>query len=498
MPARTGKQFLQGLKDSRELWVGSDKVGSIADHPALSGAAHALAEVFDLQHQAADVCLMPDPETGEKINVSHMIPRSREDLLRRHRGLERVAEYSVGLMGRTPDYMNVTYAGFAGRCDEWAVNGNDEGAENLVRYQKKLAREDISLTHTIVHSTVDMAKGKYPVGFDPVQLHKVEDTEHGIIVRGSRVLATLAPFADELAVYPGAPMPDADPAHALSFCIRMDTPGLKFICRDSVAVNTNLFEHPLSSRFDEQDAFVIFDNVEVPRERLFVDANLAVYNLVMKSSWWPNIMQQTMIRAQTKLEFAWGLATRMAEAINLKQPQTVQMLGEIAMFAEFARAAVFAAEQGAHEYGNGLWCCDVRPLVALRAALPGWFPRVNDIIRQIGSHNLLTTPSRAALADRDLRPLIDKYLVGVGVDAEHRARLFRLAWDFAGTALASRNEQYERFYLGSIGRNLTAAQTMTERTRADRLVDRFLLEPLEATHAPEPVARRQAEPAVGS
>jgi 4-hydroxyphenylacetate 3-monooxygenase len=214
MAARTGEQFLRGLASRRDLWVGGDKVSSVVDHPALSGAAQALAEVFDLQHRHADVCLMPDSETGEPINVSHMIPRSREDLQRRHRGLEYVAEYSVGLMGRTPDYMNVTFAGFAGRADEWAINGNERGAENLVRYQKKLAREDLSLTHTIIHSTVDLSKGRNPIGHDPVQLHKVGETAHGILVRGSRVLATLAPFSDELAVYPSGPMPDAAPEHA--------------------------------------------------------------------------------------------------------------------------------------------------------------------------------------------------------------------------------------------------------------------------------------------
>ena len=366
MPARTGAEFLRGLKGGREIWVGSERVSSLAEHPAFVGAAQALAEVFDLQHAAADVCLMADPETGEPINVSHMIPRSRADLERRHRGLERIAEFSVGLMGRTPDYMNVTYAGFAGRNDEWGINGNDEGAENLVRYQKFLARQDISLTHTIVHTTVDKAKDVAPAGLDPVQLHKVCDTEHGIVVRGSRILATLAPFADELAVYPGHPMPDASEAHALSFCIPMDTPGLKFICRDSFSVNTNRFDHPLSSRFDEQDAFCIFDDVEVPRERIFINANLLVYNSVMRTGWWPNIMQQTMIRAQTKLEFAWGLATRMAEAINANSPQAQQMLGEISMYAMFARAAVAAAEQGAYEYGNSVWFPDLPPLLALR------------------------------------------------------------------------------------------------------------------------------------
>jgi 4-hydroxyphenylacetate 3-monooxygenase len=73
-----------------------------------------------------------------------------------------------------------------------------------------------------------------------------------------------------------------------------------------------------------------------------------------------------MIRAQTKLEFAWGLAFRTAEAINNSAPQTHQMPGEISMFAEFVRATIFAAEQSAYEHGNGLWCLDVRLLIALR------------------------------------------------------------------------------------------------------------------------------------
>ena len=110
--ARTGKEFLQGLKDDRQIWVGSERVRDVAAHPAFAGAARSVAALFDLQHEAADVCLMPDPEMGELINVSHIVPRSREDLVRRHACLERIAEYSVGIMGRTPDYLNATVAGF--------------------------------------------------------------------------------------------------------------------------------------------------------------------------------------------------------------------------------------------------------------------------------------------------------------------------------------------------------------------------------------------------
>ncbi len=475
MAARTGREFLAGLSKPRELWVGDDKVADIISHPAFAGAAETLAQIFDLQHQARDVCLMPDPDTGEPINVSHMIPRSLADLERRHACLQTIAEFTVGLMGRTPDYMNVTFAGFAGRADEWAVNGNERGAANLVAYQKVLARKDLSLTHTIVHPTIDKAKGDVPEPGNEVALHKVADTAHGIVVRGARILATLAPFADEIAVYPAMPLMEGTDAYALSFCVPMDTPGLKFICRDSCATAPNRFDHPLSSRFDEQDAFVIFDDVEVPRDRVFINANLVAYNTVMATGWYPNIMQQTMIRAQTKLEFAYGLASRMAEAINDVSPATKQMLGEIWTYAEFTRAAIHSAEVEAFEYGNGVWFPNGGPLAALRAALPTWFPRVGEIITLIGSHNLLAAPTDAQLNDPKLRPLIDRYLRGAAtMNAEERARIFRLAWDFVGSALSSRNELYERFYLASGARNYQLAHTLAPKERARRLVDELL------------------------
>ncbi len=478
MPARTGKEFLKGLGGAREVWVDGARVSDVVDHPKLRGAAQALAEVFDLHHKHADICLMADPETGEPIPVSHMIPRSREDLARRGKALRQVAEYSMGLMGRTPDYMNVTFAGFAGRPDEWSLNGNEAGAERLVAYQKVLRRGDISLTHTIVQPTVDKATGDAPSPGNAHALHKVADTEHGIVVRGARVLATLAPFADELAVYPAAPLPEGADAYALAFCVPMGAPGLKFMCRDSVSAPANRFDHPLSSRFDEQDAFVIFDDVEVPRDRVFIDCNRAVYNKVPTTSWSPNIQQQTMIRASTKLDFAWGLALRMAAAINAADPETMRMVGEIWAYAEFTRAAVATAEAEAREWPSGLWTAAGSPLHALRAMLPLWFPRVNEILRLIGSHNVFATPTAAQMANKDLRPLIDRYLPGAkGMAAEERVRIFRLVWDFAGSALASRNEQYERFYLASSPRNLARHLVFTDRSRADRLVDRFLKEP---------------------
>jgi 4-hydroxyphenylacetate 3-monooxygenase oxygenase component len=480
MGARTGKEFLEGLKDDRVLWLRGERVDDPSQHPELAGAARAMARLFDLQHEHADVCLEPDPETGELVNVSHMIPRSKEDVQRRRRCLETIAEATVGLLGRSPDYLNVTFAGFAGGRGRWAAGGNEEGADNLVRYQREIARRDLSLTHTIVHPTIDKARDRdFAAPGNVVPLHKTGETENGIVVRGARILATLAPFSDDLAVYPAHPAPEGAEAYALAFSIPMNTPGLVFLCRDSAAAShAEHFDRPLSTRFDEQDAFVIFDDVEIPRERVFCDGNLEVYNSVMFGTWAPNVMQQTMIRAQTKLEFAWGLTARMAEIINDTSPTAQQMLGEIRCYSEIVYSALRLAEANAQDYGEGAWFPDGRPFVPLRALMPRWFPRVNEIFHLIGSHNLLAAPSRAQLDHDETRVLLDRYLHGANeVSAEERAAVFRLAWDFVGSELGSRNELYERYYFGSGPRHMALAHIAGDRTRADALVERMLERP---------------------
>jgi 4-hydroxyphenylacetate 3-monooxygenase oxygenase component len=474
--ARTGKEFLDGLKDDRAVWVGDERVDDVTEHPLLAGAARTLAEIFDLQHDAADVCLMPDPETGEPVNVSHLVPRSRDDLLRRHACLERTAEHTVGLMGRTPDYLNVTFAGFAGRSDEWSQEGNEEGAANLVAYQTQMAQRDLCLTHTIIHPTIDKATDARITG-NRVPVHKVGETATGIVVRGARILATLAPFADEIAVYPAHPLPAGADAYALAFSIPVDTPGLIFLCRDSAATpDAHPFDRPLSTRFDEQDAFVIFDDVEIARERLFLDGHIDVYNTVGTTGLRDNMTNQTTIRALTKLEFAYGLGVRMAEAIGDTSPATQEMLGELLDYVEVTRNAVLISAEHGHDIGNGVYFPEGRALNPMRSLLATWFPRVNEIIMLIGSHNLLAAPSRRELDDATLRPLLDEFLHGAGdTGAEERAALFRLAWDFVGSSLAGRNVLYERFYLTSAARNrINHHLRYTDRSRAYSLVDGIL------------------------
>lgn len=488
MGARSGAEFSQGLRDRRR-WISIDgrMIADVTADPATCGAARTLAGIFDRQHQFATDCLIADDETGEPISISHMLPRSIDDLWRRVRGLTRIAEATNGLMGRTPDYMNVKFASFAARSRGWAGEGrtNRRGEQNLLAFQKRLRRDDICLTHTIIQPNIDKRSDGAVVG-NTVTLHKVDETPDSIVVRGARILATLAPFADEIAVYPALPIPDGAEDYALAFSIPVDIPGLKFVCRDSAAISTNAFDRPISSRFDEQDAFVIFDDVEIPRDLCFLDGqpgSVQIYNSSTRTGLLENLTTQTTIRALTKLEFAYGLATRMAETIGDYSPATTEMLGELLSYVEVTRSAIFASTEEGYDIGTGVFFPGARALTPMRSLLAVWFPRVNEIITLIGSHNLLATPSLALLDDPDTRPLIDEFMHGAdGTTAIERAGLFRLAWEFVGSQLGGRNALYERFYLTSAGRNRMMAHiSNVDRSRPNALVDSILAAGREAT-----------------
>jgi len=479
MGARTGRQFLDGLRRTqREIWVDGERIADVTAHPKLAGGANSLAAIFDRQHAYAADCLYTDPQSGEPTNVSHMIPRSREDLRRRHAGLVRLSEGSMGIMGRTPDYMNMKFAAFASAPAVWAgADGrNERGARNIVAFQRHLAKADTALTHTIIQATIDKRTDARVVG-NRAAIRKVGQTDKGIIVRGARVLATLAPYADEQTVYPSQPLPPEATDYALSFAIPLDTPGLVFLCRDSAAApGADPFDKPLSSRFDEQDAFCIFDDVLVPWERVFIDGDVAIYNSLRETGYAIGMTTQSTIRALTKLEFAYGLASRMAELIGDRSPATTEMLGELACYVRLTANALELSLEKAWQRADGVWFPDGAVLDPMRSMLPVWMPRVAEIITLIGSHNLLTTPSRAQLHDPKLRPLIDEMLHGAdGAAANERAQVFRMAWDFVGSSLGGRGFLYERFYLTSASRNKQMLhERFFDRRRARALLDDML------------------------
>jgi 4-hydroxyphenylacetate 3-monooxygenase oxygenase component len=474
--ARSGAEYLERLgADEREIWLDGERITRPLEHAQLRAAAESVARVYDLQLEHASEVLAPSPSDGRLVNVSHLVPRSRQDLERRRRSFELTAAATAGMMGRTPDYLNVTFACFAGRADVWARRGNEALAENLVRYQAVMRDEDLSTTHAIMNPQVDRSKPEAEQAAGEVALHKVGETGTGIVVRGARMLATLAPFADELTVYPGSDIRPQDGRYALAFAIPMATPGLKFICRDSFSKQRSRFDYPLSSRFDEMDAVAIFDDVEIPRDRIFLDGDTVGYSEVITDTGWRgHIMHQAFTRAYVKLSFAFGLAHRIAEATGVGRFDHVQeKLGQIWNCVELTRSAIVAAEAGSSLDEGDVWYPDERPFVALRGEMPKWMPRVNELIQLIGGGGFMCTPS-ARDVHGPIAEDIAKYFQSAGAEAEDRIRLFRLAWDYVGSDLGGRGELYERFYLSDSFRMTALAYRVADKTFPEELVARFM------------------------
>jgi 4-hydroxyphenylacetate 3-monooxygenase oxygenase component len=475
--ARTGAQFLEGLCSSgRELWLEGERIEDPTSHPKLAGGARSLARVFDLQHEEPELFLMPSPDTGRPVNVTHVQPKCRDDLERRRLASKRIAEETAGLMGRTPDYLNYTFACFAARADVWARNGNERGARNIVEYQRYMRDHDLSTTHTLVNPQVDRSQPEAEQAAGEVSLHKIGETKEGIVVRGARMLATLAPFADELTVYPGSDLRPQDVKYAICFAIPLSTPGLRFLCRDSFSLQRDAWDYPLSSRFDEMDAVAIFDDVVVPWDRVFLDGDPELYTKVITATGWrAHILHQAMTRAWAKLEFAFGLGHLLADMTGVNQFDHVQeKLGELWSMLAMTEAGVIAAEAGSHRAeGAEDWVPNERPLAALRGLMPKWIPRALELLQLVGGGGFMATPSKADW-EGPWRADIEKYFQARNAPAERRIRAFRLAWDFVGSALAGRSELYERFYLQDSFRMTAIAYKLADKEHPLALVERFL------------------------
>lgn len=453
MAARRGYQYLEGLKDDREVWYGDEKI-DITTHPAFAGTLRGMADFYEWQHKYADDCLVDDPEQpGEVMSAAFLIPKSPEDIQTRHRAFDRFARYSYGMLGRTPDYIDVVLAGHAARKDIYDKSGDPVYYERLWNYYRHVVENDLALTHTIVHAAIDKGAPELAGMNAPLTLRVIERTDAGLIVRGAKMLATLGPIADELYVYPATPIQPGFEEYALSFAIPVSTKGVVTICRDHYGVEQDVADRPFSSRFDEQDSVVIFNDVLVPWDRVFIDGNLDVYNSLNAGTATGNTQQQTSIRASVKLEFAYDLLSQIATVTNSHgRPDVAAQLGEVWTYLTLTKALIHDAEARAFEWGPGAFFIH-DDIGALRGIMPVWMTRVNDIIKALGSHNLFATPTQAAFDNPELGPLLEEFLPGAGgVSARDRARIMRTAWDFAGSGLGSRIELYEKFYLGSVDR----------------------------------------------
>jgi 4-hydroxyphenylacetate 3-monooxygenase len=453
MAARTGEEFLAGLRDAREIWFEGERVRDVVAHPLLGRCARTLAELYDLQWDPAlrDQLTYPSPTSGEPVSLAFLETRTPDDLVRRRVMFKLWADQSGGMLGRTPDYLNAILAGCAMARDHFARNG-PEYAERIVAYYEWARERDICATHTFLDPQSNRARSQTEQPDPTVPLHIVAETAEGLVVSGARVLATLAPYSDELLVFPSTSRLQLSDAqrYAFAFALPVATPGLKFICRESLDLAGPPADHPLSSRYEEMDAVAVFHEVVVPWERVFLKGDIALLNaLFRQTNAFMHGIHQFIAKNLAKAELVLGVASLVAEAIGRTEvPAYQQLLGEIVDAVETLRAYLRAAEADAIVDAAGYCVPNPTIMGTARNYFPKVYPRLVEILQLIGSSGLMATPTEADLQQPELAADIEKYYQSATLMGHERVRLFRLAADLACSGFAGRQVLYERFFAG--------------------------------------------------
>jgi 4-hydroxyphenylacetate 3-monooxygenase len=459
MPARTGAEYLAGLEDGREIWFEGDRVDYVVEHPILGRMARTLAGLYDLQHDPArqDELTYPSPSTGQPVGLSFLQPRSTEDLERRRRAFKLWADYSGGILGRTPDYLNALLAGCASSTWFFEKNG-PEYPERIVSYYEWCREHDLCSTHAFGDPQANRARTQTEQADPGVPLHITSENSQGLVMSGARMLATLAPYSDELMVFPSPSrthFTDA-PRYAFAFSIPVATPGLRFICRESFDLGRSTFDHPLASRFEEMDAVAIFDEVVVPWERVFLKGDVQLCNrLFRETPAFLHAIHQFTAKNLAKAELLLGVASLIAEAIGRTDlPAYQALLGEMVDAVETLRAYLRTAEVDATADANGYYHPNADTMNTARNFFPRVYPRLVEIMQLVGSSGLMATPTERDLERSELMGDIERYYQSATLMGRDRVQLFRLAWDLACSSFAGRQVLYERFFAGDPQTNL--------------------------------------------
>ena len=483
MPAKTGAQYISRLSEmSTEVWIRGERIEDVTTHPALRNGVRSVADLYDMQLDPGlqEEMTYASPTDGEPVGLSFLIPRTVEDLERRRAMMTRWAWSSCGMMARTPDFLNVAITAWAGGAEYFGQN-RPEFKKNVLDYYEFIRENDITLTHTLVNLQKSRIPGMADNLDEQVALTVMRETDAGIIVKGSRMLATLGPITDEIAVYPTRSHLLGDNAwrQAFSFSIPCDTPGVKFMCRESLDQGRSHFDHPLGSRFEEMDAVVFFDDVLVPWERVFLLGDVDMCNNHGNATQMnTHTGHQVTTRCVVKAEFILGLAGQMVETLGSEQLDHVQeRMGELVCYLEILKACVRASEVDAKLNEWGVMCPSAAPLVAGRNLFPRMmYPRMAEIIQILGSSSLMALPSEADF-DTALTPEVERYLATDNSSARDRARLFHLAWDVTCSSFGGRQVLYERFFGGDPVRNSISLSHNYDRGPAMARVREFLERP---------------------
>ncbi|HEY0221496.1 4-hydroxyphenylacetate 3-hydroxylase N-terminal domain-containing protein [Lactovum miscens] len=439
------------LNDGREVFFNGKKIEDLTTEVIFSKTLKVIQRYYKLRE--TDPSMSFEDENGESISKLFITPRSTEDLIEKRKVYEKIARESCGMLGRTPDFIDT---GVAILPEYASVLGSDKKAnyfENALNWAKTIRHDDLFVSHAIQNPQLDRSKGLQQLldqGEEFAGVWIKEQREDGVVVRGAKQVNTLAPFADQLLVFNLPGLHPEDSKFALAFWLPLNAKGVKTVCRKPTFRGDDLRDHPLANAFDELDAFIIFDDVFIPNENLFVCGNVDLSNAFFAGSGiFVHTAHQDEVRGSVKLEFATALAVKLAEKLGLTGFTRVQeILGNLTINLEMIRASVVASESTGHMEGD-VYTPNMQILLAVRSTLTKYYDEVLSVIAEFSSGSAVGVPDFKQFEIPEIADILKSSLTSPLMLAEERALLLNLAWDVANESFGQRQRTYELLHGGN-------------------------------------------------
>ena len=416
---RTAEQYLDGLRDAREVYYRGERVTDVVGHPELGIAARHGALDFGFAEEPGNA----DLAVTDGYSTYYHLPRNGADLRRRSALIEQATAYGATLV------ILVKEIGTDALFALHRVTHGTEGYERVEEYHRRCREGDLALAVAQTDVKGDRSKGPSAQADPDLYVRVVDRRPDGVVVRGAKIHTSCTPNVDEVIVIPTRALAEGEEDWAIAFAVPVATPGVKLFCSDFLHSDADPWTRPVSSRHKMIETLTVFDDVFVPNERIFLDGDTKRAGRLALE--FVEYHRFTAVSYKLPLvDVLVGLAIALAEANGIARASHVRdKLVALVGYAETVRGLThLAADRFRVDEPTGIAYPDPMTTNIAKWTFARDYHAAVEKVIDIAGGLLATGPGGADWRSDEIRPYLEKYLAGA-TPAADRMALKNLASD---------------------------------------------------------------------
>ena len=425
MALMTPAQYVESLRDGRVTFWDGERIDDITTHPRFQLPIKIVAEDYVYDESEYGKLRRYEAEDGQQAHRIYQIPRSEEDLAVR---VELMQHTSIGTL------VTGVYMALMSVKDDVA-KVNPQYAANIERMYNYCRDNDLRAAEVITDPKGDRKRRAHQQDDPDLYVRIVERRADGIVVRGAKLHITAASLVHELVVMPTKGMIAEEADYAVSFSIPVNTPGVKIINRSVAAAELNPFDFPASSHHSMPEGFVIFDDVFVPWDRVFLAGETQLASRLAQSL---GLWERTggMVEAVRISELFVGLAQLVNEMQGKDQDPIAQnSVAELIAYAEMLRMSLDYSCRHYESTASGMVYPNTLGINTAKYYYAVNYHQTVRYLHDLAGGLVLTLPLESDLRNEDSGKYIRKYLyTKPGVNVETRMRVYNMIRDLTADA----------------------------------------------------------------